>query len=1570
MFRVFRSAARVAGLALVTSLSTPLLVTQTLAAQTPVLDPAASILPPDVSYNERFGRFPVAEGTTLVVGSSAGAAFVYEQTGANNWTLRQTLTPSYTPDYWYAIDLELDGGTLALGDGQNGVARVEILRQSGATFTPEFTVLSPAADRERFGSDFALSGDDLVVRSRRNTEVVLDHFVRQADGTWPLFNTWTRDTGSSYAFGGTAIQGDQLFIGFRTTNENRGEMVVFDRDAVSGAFVPDQVIVPSGLQSADFFGDQIAVDGNLLAVSSGFTDNNGSNSGSAWIYERDATGTWTQIDYLVPSTAGASDMVGSYLALDGNRLAVSGRSLNGSDIGSYLFERQGDGSFAESRLRFSTLTGLSWGGRGLAIEGDAVYTAFLDTQNANYGHFAAYYLGAAGVPPTVQINSVNACVFSADLTVSGTVTSNDSPSIDTVVADVNGGIEQPLCTNCGAVPAPFSGTVALDACDNTVTVSATDADGLLGSSSVFTRFDVEGPTVTGCPDDIYVNGSQVTVPFPTNPQATDNCDASVPVPTCRRWDDQPETSTTYYQYTTPVSCRTADSCNRPGSCSYTVTVLPTGVALPGDGCEFFEFRHELDYSFPFSQDSVGAGLAIRTEADNYAGTWMRAEGIGITSTGDNGGFFSHTEDGDFRIQSPLIYRGGNSSDLGGLMVRWGLGAAAPRVSATVRANDGTVDFRVREADGAVDQLLATGVPVSQVTDVAIEVEGDRVTVQYSSDGGHTWTVPGGELGGAHTVAKSGSAQAGYFVASGTDAFYTDMLATWATICPALGVDPGEGPEPPTDPGDVVTGCQTYDLTGNGGDTPFLTLGAIGDAAGVQDALSLAGSTLTAASSDLFHGQDNAGFHYLELENYGDFRVEMPFPFEESASTQTYQKAGLMVRYGLDPLAPRMMVMSVPNHPNGPSVQFDVRTASGATATEAGSTISSVGADLLAIEKVGNILKVQVSYDDGASWVQPLGGTGGAAAMVTSGNPLVGLAVASYDLTTPVSYRIPELTVCGEDDVAPPPPIEPVDGCLNDPMDDGHVDSGWSLLSMGDADQVSVAESDSLELSGDGSTLFSSGTDHGAFLYRAVSGDFRAETVVDVSEMSGTGAYRKAGLMLRAGLGDQAVRFMAQLAPAWNNDPNRTALQFRYRGIPGARGDLTWASNRDYVAKQVHLAIERKGDTFTTFYSLDGGVTWIQPVGGVGGSVTVAGLPDTMYIGLNTVSYDPAEAVTAKFRNFQLCAPAAVGGLLWWDQDADTVQGQGERGLPGVQMELRTTSNQPIFTTYTDDDGRFLFPNVDPGDYILLIDWALGLGTNYEATVDPDGLDIAEYAIISVAPGQQYLDADFGFRVTGNLADFNCGHESDSFDDGTLADFWFEHAFGDADQVSVAESGGTLQVSGDGSSLYAGPDHGAFVFNHFTGNFRVEVDVDGMDMTAGGPYRKAGLMVRTGFADDDPRYIAQLVPYWENGTAAADSVLQFRYRATKGGQSDVAWGSNIEGAPRQVRLAIQRVGDTLSTEYSYDGGATWLSPSGGALGSTTNPNLPDTLLVGMNVVSYDAAIPATAEFDNFDVCRLP
>ena len=208
-------------------------------------------------------------------------------------------------------------------------------------------------------------------------------------------------------------------------------------------------------------------------------------------------------------------------------------------------------------------------------------------------------------------------------------------------------------------------------------------------------------------------------------------------------------------------------------------------------------------------------------------------------------------------------------------------------------------------------------------------------------------------------------------------------------------------------------------------------------------------------------------------------------------------------------------------------------------------------------------------------------------------------------------------------------------------------------------------------------------------------------------------------------------------------------------------------------------------------------------------------------------------------------------------------------------------------------------------------------------------------------------------------------QTDDFNDGTVDPAWTLTGVGNANYHVATEVDGELQLTANGSTAFYGADNAGFLYREVTGDFRVETTIDGNPMTHGGKFRKAGLMVRQSLDPWNVRLLALLVPYWYN---TDETHLQFAARQIYGAPGYHPVAKDVVGVPRVVRLAVVREGQTLSVEYSLDGGFSWIRPRSGLGGSVTLDGLAPTLLVGLGMVSNNVSELTTAHFDDVSICQ--
>ncbi len=118
--------------------------------------------------------------------------------------------------------------------------------------------------------------------------------------------------------------------------------ILNDAGAVTPSTNEIQKLLASDAAAGDLFGFIVSISGDRAIVGAHRDDDNGSDSGSAYVFERDAMGNWKEVDKLTASDAAADDLFGISVSISGDRAIVGAlfHDDNGSDSGSaYVFER-------------------------------------------------------------------------------------------------------------------------------------------------------------------------------------------------------------------------------------------------------------------------------------------------------------------------------------------------------------------------------------------------------------------------------------------------------------------------------------------------------------------------------------------------------------------------------------------------------------------------------------------------------------------------------------------------------------------------------------------------------------------------------------------------------------------------------------------------------------------------------------------------------------------------------------------------------------------------------------------------------------------------------------------------------------------------------------------------------------------------------------------------------------------------------------------------------------------------------------------------------------------------------
>jgi hypothetical protein len=181
---------------------------------------------------------------------------------------------------------------------------------------------------------------------------------------------------------GTALIGAD---GVDDNGDNSGSAYVFTRTGTT--WTQQAKLTASDAAAGDYFGWSVALDGDTTLIAARFDDDKGDNSGSVYVFTRNGT-TWTQQAKLLASDGAAGDYFGYSVALAGDTALIGAAydDDNGDDSGSaYVFTRNGTTWTQQAKLTASDGAALDCFSCSVALAGDtALIGAPFDDDNGNF----------------------------------------------------------------------------------------------------------------------------------------------------------------------------------------------------------------------------------------------------------------------------------------------------------------------------------------------------------------------------------------------------------------------------------------------------------------------------------------------------------------------------------------------------------------------------------------------------------------------------------------------------------------------------------------------------------------------------------------------------------------------------------------------------------------------------------------------------------------------------------------------------------------------------------------------------------------------------------------------------------------------------------------------------------------------------------------------------------------------------------------------------------------------------------------------------------------------------------
>jgi len=408
----------------------------------------AKLLASDGAASDFFGNSVSLDGDRLAIGAyldahsneqNAGSVYVFERGVDGEWFAASKLLLVDAKKFDnFGVSVSLDGDRLAIGmtgDDDNGVdsGSVYVFERdaNGSWFQVSKLLPTDGAAGDRFGIEVSLDGERLAIGAHQDDDngsfsgsaYVFEH---RGKGAWlevskllPPDGQWGDRFGIS-----VSLDGDRLAVGAHEDDDNgteSGSAYVFDRDDDGDWFIVGKLL-PLGAQPNDHFGFSVSLDEDRVAI--GAYQDDPRRPGSAYVFERDQDGNWFEIGKLLSLDGRRGDQFGISVSLDGDRLAIGANQRNesGSDSGSaYLFERDEEGGWFEVN-ELSPLDGQKDDhfGSVVSLDGDrlAIGASGDDRENAVFNSGSAYVFEPVVVSPELTIRGT--CPGEVQLTSDGT----------------------------------------------------------------------------------------------------------------------------------------------------------------------------------------------------------------------------------------------------------------------------------------------------------------------------------------------------------------------------------------------------------------------------------------------------------------------------------------------------------------------------------------------------------------------------------------------------------------------------------------------------------------------------------------------------------------------------------------------------------------------------------------------------------------------------------------------------------------------------------------------------------------------------------------------------------------------------------------------------------------------------------------------------------------------------------------------------------------------------------------------------------------------------------------------
>lgn len=364
-----------------------------------------------------------------------------------------------------------------------------------------------------YGSSVAVSGNYAVIGAKHNSENAPKNgaavfITKGTDGVWQqALKVKPGSQADEFTGAAVAISDTYAIIGAYGHDKNgepdSGIAHIYQRDNTTWSYAA--AFDPAESKGADHTGLSVGISGSYAIAGAPGAAVNGSNAGAAYILERDADG-WKTPVRLLPADGAADDLFGTSVAISGSYAIIGapGDADKGGYSGSaYIFERNATSGVWEQKAKLLAADGAAGStfGTAVAISGsDAVVGA---NNHAMYGMArsgAAYIFKRAAdgrwsqTDRLVALDGATGDEFGTAVTLSGDLIAVGSPNDGSRKGSVHlylrGGDGkwsqiQKISANDGAAGDELGGAVSLSGNDLLAGASLADLNGKVDAGKAY-----------------------------------------------------------------------------------------------------------------------------------------------------------------------------------------------------------------------------------------------------------------------------------------------------------------------------------------------------------------------------------------------------------------------------------------------------------------------------------------------------------------------------------------------------------------------------------------------------------------------------------------------------------------------------------------------------------------------------------------------------------------------------------------------------------------------------------------------------------------------------------------------------------------------------------------------------------------------------------------------------------------------------------------------------------------------------------------------------------------------------